>query len=134
MREHGVIELIADRESYEVGDIAQVLVPAPYTGATGLVTLERGGVLSTEVRRFETNSDVLSIPDEDWHIPNIYVGVVLYRPPTDDDPFRANTWAMSNCRSPRSRAGSMSASSPTVALPCPASPSTTTCSSPMQMG
>ena len=42
MREHGVIELIADRESYEVGDIAQVLVPAPYTGATGLVTLERG--------------------------------------------------------------------------------------------
>ena len=86
-RENDVIELIADRESYEVGDIAQVLVPAPYAGAIGLVTLERGGVLSTEVRRFETNSDVLSIPIEDWHIPNIYVGVVLYRPPTDDDPY-----------------------------------------------
>ena len=39
------------------------------------------------MRRFETNSEVLRIPIEDDHIPNIYVGVVLYRPPTEDDPY-----------------------------------------------
>ena len=83
----GALELIADREQYEVGDVAEVLVPAPFAGATGLVTIERGRVLSTEVRRFETNSEVLRIPIEDAHIPNIYVGVVLYRPPTEDDPY-----------------------------------------------
>ena len=87
VRENDVIDLIAGRESYEVGDVAEVLVPAPFGGATGLVTIERGRVLSTEVRRFETNSEVLRIPIEDRHIPNIYVGVVLYRPPTEEDPY-----------------------------------------------
>ena len=87
MRTDNVIGLVADRESYEVGDVAQVLVPAPYAGATGLVTIERGRVRSAEVRRFETNSEVLRIPIEDEHIPNIYLGVVLYRPPTEDDPY-----------------------------------------------
>ena len=82
-----VIELIADRNTYEVGDVAEVLVPAPFAGATGLVTIERGRVLSSEVRTFETNSEVLRIPIEDGHIPNVYVGVVLYRPPTADDPL-----------------------------------------------
>ena len=86
-RDNDVIDLVADRERYEVGDVAEVLVPAPFAGATGLVTIERGRVLSTEVRRFETNSEVLRIPIEDRHIPNIYVGVVLYRPPTEEDPY-----------------------------------------------
>ncbi len=84
---NNVIQLIADRDSYEIGDVARVLVPAPFAGATGLVTLERGTIHSTEVRRFETGSEVLEIPIEDGHIPNIYVVVVLYRPPTDADPY-----------------------------------------------
>ena len=87
VREGDIIELIADREEYEVGDVAEVLVPAPFAGATALVTIERGRVLSSEVRTFETNSELLRIPIEDVHIPNIYVGVVLYRPPTADDPY-----------------------------------------------
>ena len=87
VRDDDIIELIADRERYEVGDIAEVLVPAPFAGATGLVTIERGRVLSNEVRSFETNSEVLRIPIKDAHLPNVYVGVVLYRPPTEDDPL-----------------------------------------------
>ena len=87
VRDDDIIELIADREEYEVGDVAEVLVPAPFAGATALVTIERGRVLSSEVHTFETNSEVLRIPIEDAHIPNIYVSVVLYRPPTADDPY-----------------------------------------------
>ncbi len=86
VRNDDLFELIPDRDGYEVGDVAEVLVPAPFAGAVGLVTIERGGILSTEVRRFETNSEVLRIPIEDRHLPNIYVSVVLYRPPTGDDP------------------------------------------------
>ena len=82
-----LIDLIPDRDGYEVGDVAEVLVPAPFAGATGLVTIERGGILSREVRTFETNSEVLRIPIEDRHLPNIYVSVVLYRAPTADDPI-----------------------------------------------
>ncbi len=80
-------KLFGDRESYEVGDLAEVLVPAPYAGAVGLVTIARGGVLSTEVRKFETNSEVLRIPIEDRFIPNVYVSVTLYRPPTSEDQY-----------------------------------------------
>ena len=87
VRDDDIIELIADSEEYEVGDVAEVLVPAPFAGATALVTIERGRVLSSEVRTFETNSEVLRIPIEDAHIPNIYVSVVLYRPPIADDPY-----------------------------------------------
>ncbi len=87
VRDDDIIELIADRERYEVGDTAEVLVPAPFAGATGLVTIERGRVLSSKVRSFDTNSEVLRIPIEDAHLPNVYVGVVLYRPPTQDDPW-----------------------------------------------
>ncbi len=87
VRNDDVIELIADQESYEVGDIAEVLVTAPFEGAIGLVTLERGRVLSSEVRVFETNSEVLRIPIGDAHLPNVYVAVVLYRAPTEDDPL-----------------------------------------------
>lgn len=86
VRENDSIELVADRERYEVGDVAELLVQAPFAGATGLVTVERGGVMSSEVRKFESTSDVLRIPIEDRYIPDVYVGVVLYRPPTDDDP------------------------------------------------
>ena len=87
VRTDDIVELVADRESYEVGDVAEVLVPAPFPGATALVTVERGRILSTEVRTFETNSEVLRIPIEDHHVPNVYVGVVLYRAPTDEDPI-----------------------------------------------
>ncbi len=86
-RDDDSIELVADREEYEVGDVARVLVPAPFEGATALVTIERGRVLSSEVRTFETNSELLTIPIEDSHIPNVFVGVVLYRAPTEEDPY-----------------------------------------------
>ena len=87
VRNDDIIELIADRKSYEVGDVAEVLVPTPFEGAIGLVTIERGRVLSREVRVFETNSERLLIPIEDHHLPNVYVSVVLYRAPTADDPL-----------------------------------------------
>lgn len=87
VRNDDIIELIADREQYGVGDVAEVLVPAPFAGALGLVTIERGRVLSSEVRAFATNSETLRIPILDAHLPNVYVGVVLYRAPTEEDPL-----------------------------------------------
>ncbi|MYI86473.1 MAG: hypothetical protein F4081_06740 [Dehalococcoidia bacterium] len=86
-RDDHYIELVADRDRYEVGDVAEVLVPAPFGGVIGLVTVERGRVLSSEVRRFETNSEVLRIPIEAGHVPNVYVGVVLYLPPGEENPL-----------------------------------------------
>jgi hypothetical protein len=80
------IALVADKDSYEVGETADILVPAPFEGAVGLVTVERGKVFTREVRQFPTNTERLSIPITDRSVPNIFVSVVLYRPPTAEDP------------------------------------------------
>ncbi|HEV8228549.1 MAG TPA: Ig-like domain-containing protein [Candidatus Limnocylindria bacterium] len=81
------IKLIADRESYQVGDTAEVLVPAPFAGATALITIERGKVITREVRVLPTNSERLLIPIVERSVPDVFVSVVLYRGPTPTDPL-----------------------------------------------
>lgn len=80
------IKLVADKDSYDIGDTARVLVPAPFVGATGLITVERGKVITHTVQQFPSNSETISIPIVDHDVPNVFVSVVLYRPPTAEDP------------------------------------------------
>ncbi|GAB4332792.1 MAG: hypothetical protein Kow0010_18860 [Dehalococcoidia bacterium] len=87
IRNDDLIELVADKDEYAPGDIAEVLVPAPFEGAIGLVTIERGKVHSREVLEFPTMAEVLRIPITDRSVPNVFVSVVLYRAPTLDDPI-----------------------------------------------
>lgn len=79
-------DLVADRDSYTPGDVAEILVPAPFNKAIGLVTVERGKNIRQDVQRFETNSERIRIPIDIGSMPNIFVTVVLYRPPTAEDP------------------------------------------------
>jgi len=72
------IDLIADQEEYEIGDVAEILIPSPYTGTVqALVTVERGHIMETEVRELSTNSEVLRIPIVEAHVPNIFVSVFI---------------------------------------------------------
>ncbi len=72
------IELIADKEEYQVGDVAEILIPSPYTGTVqALVTVERGHVMEKEVRELETNSQVLRVPILEEHVPDVFVSVVI---------------------------------------------------------
>lgn len=79
-------EMVADQAAYRVGETAQLLVPAPYPGAIGLVTIERGKNIRQTVMRFESNSAILPIPIGEDAVPNIFVSVVLYRQPSGSDP------------------------------------------------
>jgi uncharacterized protein YfaS (alpha-2-macroglobulin family) len=81
------IKLVADKERYEVGDTAEVLVPAPFPRAQALITIERGKIKTREVRRFATNSERLRIPITDPAVPDVFVSVVMYWPPSSDDPI-----------------------------------------------
>lgn len=72
------ITLIADKEEYQVGDVAEILVPSPYTGTVeALVTVERGHLMHTEVRTLATNSEVLRIPIVDDYAPDVFVSVII---------------------------------------------------------
>ena len=81
------IELVADKRSYAPGDTAKILVPAPFAGSRGLVTLERGRIIEHRLVDFPTNSTILEVPITSAHVPNIFVSVALFKPPTDDNPI-----------------------------------------------
>ncbi len=69
--------LIPDQEEYAPGDQAQILVTSPFSPAQGLLTLSRGGFVSTETFTVEDGSAVLAVPIEDRYIPNVHVQVDL---------------------------------------------------------
>lgn len=80
------ITLIPDQETYQPGDTAKILVQAPFSPAEGLLTVSRGGIISTTRFTVEDGSTTLSIPIEEKYIPNLSIQVDLVgsAPRTDD--------------------------------------------------
>ncbi len=67
--------IVPDLPTYAPGDTAEVLVQAPFAPATGVVTVLRGGIVSTEAFEAEDGSAVLEIPIEEAWIPNVELQV-----------------------------------------------------------
>ncbi len=71
------LQLIPDSEDYAPGDIAEILVQAPFYPAEGLLTLRRDGLVSSERFTMEGPTYTLEVPIEENQIPNIHVQVDL---------------------------------------------------------
>jgi uncharacterized protein YfaS (alpha-2-macroglobulin family) len=72
------ITLIADKQEYEVGDTAEILVASPYSGTVQMLyTVERGHLMDVDVREISTNSYVLKVPILKEMVPNVFVSVIL---------------------------------------------------------
>ncbi len=69
------ITLIPDKDEYQPGDTAEILVQTPFTPAEVLVTVSRSGILYTERHTIEEGTLTLSVPITDAQIPNINVQV-----------------------------------------------------------
>lgn len=87
------IDLIADRERYDVGDTATIMVASPFTGVEAWVTVERERVLETRRIRIEDGATTLRLPIDEGFAPNVFVSVVMVRgrsapPGPIDDPGR----------------------------------------------
>ena len=80
------VSLIPDKETYQPGDTAQILVQSPFTPAEGLMTVSRSGILYTTRFQIEDGTATLNIPIEEEHIPNLNIQVDLAgsAPRTDD--------------------------------------------------
>jgi uncharacterized protein YfaS (alpha-2-macroglobulin family) len=80
------VTLIPDKESYQPGATAQILVQSPFTPAEGLLTVSRSGILYTTRFHVEDGSATLDIPIEKKYIPNLNIQVDLVgsAPRTDD--------------------------------------------------
>ncbi|NLX10997.1 MAG: hypothetical protein GXY36_15210 [Chloroflexi bacterium] len=74
------IDLIADKEAYQPGDTAQILVPVPFSGESyALVTVERAGVQQYEVVRVEGSTLLYDLPITEAHVPTVYFTVTLVK-------------------------------------------------------
>ncbi len=69
------IELIPDRDEYEPGDTAEILVSAPFSPAEALVTWRRSGLVKAERIELDGPSQSIEVPIESAHIPNVHVQV-----------------------------------------------------------
>ena len=73
------VRLIADQDSYQPGDTAEILVLPPFTPAEGLMTIRRAGIIHTE--RFSLGkkggSAVLRVPIKKTYLPGLTVQVDL---------------------------------------------------------
>lgn len=84
---HDRITLVSDKTTYKVGDIAEILIPSPFTGPhMALITVEREGIRRHEVIRIANNSTIYRLLIEEGDIPNVYVSVVLVKERTNTDP------------------------------------------------
>src|SRR5262249_52133896 len=76
------IDLVADKESYEPGQTAIVLVKTPIAGEA-LVTVERDAVLRSFVTHLTGNSPSIQVPLTENDAPNVFVSVMLLRGAND---------------------------------------------------
>ncbi|MBS2015610.1 MAG: hypothetical protein JST00_22170 [Deltaproteobacteria bacterium] len=66
-----------DKKKYAPGDVAKILVQSPFAEATAILTMERGGILSHEARRFKGSSTVFDVPLSIAHAPHAHAVVTL---------------------------------------------------------
>jgi uncharacterized protein YfaS (alpha-2-macroglobulin family) len=115
------LTLKPDRESYEAGELANILVEAPFSG-TALVTVEREKVLRSFVTQLEGNAPAIRIPLQPRDVPNVFVSVTLVRG-SDHSPHRLKEpeYRVGSCElpvmDPRTRLGVKIAAASTNCLP-----------------
>jgi alpha-2-macroglobulin len=81
------LTIVPDQAEYQPGSTAQVLVQAPFATGTGLLTVSRGQIVSTNRFDVVDGSAVLQIPIGDRDVPNLdlMIEVVGATERADDD-------------------------------------------------
>lgn len=72
------IDLTSDKNLYNPGDTAKVLLKSPLPSGNYLITVEREGIYSHEVRHFDAPASVIEIPVARNYVPVVYVCVSSY--------------------------------------------------------
>ncbi len=69
------ILLAPDKQDYQPGDVARILVQAPFDADEGLLTVSRGGIVESRTFALDGNAATLEIPIEERYIPNVSIQV-----------------------------------------------------------
>lgn len=81
------LTLIPDRQEYQPGQSAKLLVATPFTTGTGLITLSHNGIVSSQTFRVTDSSAVVPIPITEAAVPGLTATVeVVGTAPRAADP------------------------------------------------
>jgi uncharacterized protein YfaS (alpha-2-macroglobulin family) len=84
------VTLVPDRKEYRAGEVAKVLVLAPFAPAEGVLTLRRSGLVREERFTIAGGSHTLEVPVEDAFTPNVHLQVDLVgQAPREGEPAGA---------------------------------------------
>jgi uncharacterized protein YfaS (alpha-2-macroglobulin family) len=83
------LNIVADKESYHIGDTAHFLVKNPYPGAKALVTVERYGVMDRFVMTLKDSASVIDLPIKPDYMPGFYLSVDITSPRVEQPPPQA---------------------------------------------
>ncbi|MDJ0838433.1 MAG: alpha-2-macroglobulin family protein [Acidobacteriota bacterium] len=79
------VQLIPDKETYQPGDLAEILIQAPFNPARGMISIRRGDIVESKPVEMSGPTYTLRLPIEDAHIPNLNVVVDLNGATTRND-------------------------------------------------
>ena len=80
------IELVTDREIYNPGDTARIMVQSPLEKGRYLLTIEREGILEEKILDLEGSASVIDIPVKEEWCPVMYVSLASFTARTEDPP------------------------------------------------
>jgi uncharacterized protein YfaS (alpha-2-macroglobulin family) len=84
------IDVTPDKENYQIGDTAKLLVRSPVFGQA-LITTERGGVRETRPLKITEHETVIEIPIVEGSAPNLFASVLIVRGSADSPHEHPNT-------------------------------------------
>lgn len=69
------LTVVPDKAEYQPGDAAQIFVQSPFADGTGMLTLTRGGIVSTTRFDVADGSAIVPVPITEQEIPNVDVSI-----------------------------------------------------------
>jgi alpha-2-macroglobulin len=76
---HDRIDVLPEKKAYQPGETARLQVRMPFRFATALVTVEREGVVETQVVQLNGEDPTINLQIKEGWGPNVYVGVLALR-------------------------------------------------------
>lgn len=77
------IELVADKDIYEPGETARLLIKSPLKEGKYMLTIEREGLIDERVIELKGSANVIEIPVKDDYTPVFYVAISSYSKRTE---------------------------------------------------
>lgn len=79
-------DIAADKKEYKAGDTATLILKTDLANATGLVTIERDGVIEQRMIEVTAKTKSLTVPITEAMAPNVYVSIALVQGRSGDGP------------------------------------------------